>query len=86
MPVYVLGSRILDIFPMIDLEGNVGLVLCAFSYAGRMSLVVTADATGFPDLDFLMVGMEREWQHLTGEGAVLSALSHIAAPADGRGE
>jgi diacylglycerol O-acyltransferase / wax synthase len=86
VPVYVLGSRILDIFPIIDLEGNVGLVLCAFSYAGRMSLVVTADATGFPDLDVLMAGMEREWEHLSGEGAVLSALSDIAAPADDRGE
>lgn len=83
VPVYVLGSRILDIFPIIDLEGNVGLVLCGFSYAGRMTLVVTADATAFPDLDVLMAGMEREWQRLSGDSSVVPVLSDTAASADG---
>ena len=60
------GARILDILPIVQLVGNVGLALCAFSYAGRCSLVVTADATAFPDLDVLMDGMERDWRVLTG--------------------
>ena len=67
VPVYVLGARILDILPIIDLEGNIGLTLCAFSYTGRIYLVVTADAGGYPDLDVLMTGMERDWHALTGE-------------------
>ena len=41
VPVYVLGARILDILPITRLFGNVGLTLCAFSYAGVISLVVT---------------------------------------------
>ena len=65
-PVYVLGARILDILPITRLFGNVGLTLCAFSYAGQISLVVTADATAFPDLDVLMAGMEQNWHALTG--------------------
>jgi hypothetical protein len=65
LPVYVLGARILDILPIIDLEGNIGVTLCALSYAGQVFLVVTADATGFPDLDVLIAGMEREWADLT---------------------
>lgn len=71
-PVYVLGARILDILPITRLFGSVGLTLCAFSYAGQISLVVTADATAFPDLDVLTAGMEQNWHALTG--------SHIDGP------
>ncbi len=71
-PVYVLGARILDILPITRLFGNVGLTLCAFSYAGQISLVVTADATASPDLDVLITGMEQNWHALTD--------SHIARP------
>ncbi len=66
VPMYVMGARILDILPIIQLIGNIGLTLCAFSYDGRIYLVVTADARGFPDLDVLIAGMEREWQALIG--------------------
>jgi diacylglycerol O-acyltransferase len=66
VPVSVLGARILEILPITRLFGNVGLTLCAFSYAGRISLVVTADATAFPDLDVLVAGMERDWLALLG--------------------
>lgn len=69
VPMYVFGARILDIVPIIQLIGNIALTLCAFSYAGRVYLVVTADARGFPDLDVLMTGMEREWQALLGDRA-----------------
>jgi WS/DGAT/MGAT family acyltransferase len=65
-PMYVLGAPILDILPIIQLVGNIGLTLCAFSYAGRVSLVVTADKGGFPDVDELIHGMERDWQALVG--------------------
>ena len=58
--VYLLGARVLEILPIMRLFGNVGLTLCAFSYAGQISLVVTADADSFPDLDVLLAGMERE--------------------------
>jgi diacylglycerol O-acyltransferase / wax synthase len=64
VPVYLLGARILEILPITRLFGNVGLTLCAFSYAGQISLVVTADATAFQDLDVLMDGMERDWRQL----------------------
>lgn len=66
MPVYMFGARILEILPIIELVGNIGLTVCAFSYAGRVSMVVTADAAGFPDIDTLMDGMEREWGALSG--------------------
>jgi hypothetical protein len=66
LPMFVLGAPILDILPILDLSANLGLVVCAFSYAGRLYLVVTADAGGFPDLNVLIRGMERDWHALTG--------------------
>ncbi len=67
VPAYIFGARILEILPILRLFGNVGLALCAFSYAGQIYLVVTADAARFPDLDVLIEGMERDWQALVGD-------------------
>ena len=66
MPMHVLGGRVLDVLPIIQLVGNVGLTVCAFSYAGSVALVVTADARGFPDIDELIRGMEADWRALAG--------------------
>lgn len=70
VPMYAFGARILDVVPIIQLVGNIGLTLCAFSYAGRVSLVVTADAHGFPDVDVLMAAMERDWGSLVSRPAL----------------
>lgn len=66
VPMYALGARILEILPITRLFGNVGLALCAFSYASQIYLVVTADAAAFADLDVLIAGMETEWHELIG--------------------
>ena len=58
------------LLPIIELVGNIGLTLCAFSYCGEMYLVVTADKQAFPDIDSLVDGMEHDWQALAhGTGA-----------------
>ena len=67
VPVYLLGARVLEVLPIIELIGNIGLTLCAFSYAGQMSMVVTADATSFPDLELLIEGMRQDWHSLAEE-------------------
>lgn len=64
VPVYFLGARVHRILPIIELVGNIGITLSVFSYAGTISMVVTADATAFPDLDVLMEGMEQDWKAL----------------------
>jgi WS/DGAT/MGAT family acyltransferase len=73
VPMYMFGARVREILPIVELVGNVGLVLCAFSYADWLSLVVTADATAFSDLDVLMEGMEQDWAALTGATTARSA-------------
>ena len=75
VPVYVLGARILAILPILQLVGNVGLVVCAFSYAGDVFLTVTADRTSFPDLDTLMAGMEEDWTRLAGGRAAVKVAA-----------
>ena len=57
----------LGVKPPILLEtgaSNVAVSLCAFSYSGTIFLAVTADAASFPDVDMLVVAMERTWQEL----------------------
>ena len=66
VPVYLFGARVLEVLPIIELVGNIGLTLAAFSYAGQMLLVVTAYASAFPDLGVLMDGMDLDWRALTG--------------------
>jgi diacylglycerol O-acyltransferase / wax synthase len=68
-PFYVLGARVEDVMPVIGLAGNVTLMFAALSYCGRLSLVVNADAEGYPDVDVLAAGMDRAWRELRGEAA-----------------
>ncbi len=65
--MHIMGARVNEILPIIPLIGNIGLTLCALSYAGQISLVVTADATAFPDLEVLTAAMEREWEVLASQ-------------------
>ena len=81
VPMYIFGARILDVLPIVQLVGNIGLTLCAFSYAGRIYLVVTADAAAFPDLDVLIEGMERDWQALTATPAAEPVTARPRPPA-----
>ena len=69
VPVYLFGVPVLAILPIVGPVGNMGPVLCAFSYAGQLFLVVTADSHGFPDLDVLMAGMEADGRALLGSHA-----------------
>jgi hypothetical protein len=62
--------------------GNLGLILCAFSYAGRMFLVVTADANAYPDIDVLMEAMETDWRALSRPNAGPPVLASTARRAD----
>jgi diacylglycerol O-acyltransferase / wax synthase len=60
VPVRLFGAPVLAILPIVEPVGNMGPILCAFSYAGQLFLVVTADAHRFPDLEVLIAGMEAD--------------------------
>jgi hypothetical protein len=65
----ILGARVLDLHPIAPLAGNLGLSFVALSYAGRLAVIVRADADQFPDLDVLTAAMERDWRALAGSVA-----------------
>ena len=64
VPMYAFGARILDALPIVSPLGNVAVAFCAFSYAGTLYVVSTADATACPDVDRLTAAIRREWDGL----------------------
>jgi diacylglycerol O-acyltransferase len=63
-PLFLAGSRILDVVPILPLIGRVSLGVGAISYAGAFTIGVTADREAFPDLGVFVTGMERELSRL----------------------
>lgn len=65
-PLYIAGARILDVFAITPVAGNVTASFAALSYDGRIDLSVAADASSWPDLDVLISAMGRGWLRLSG--------------------
>lgn len=59
-PVYLAGARLLEVFPVLNLIGSVGLGIGALSYAGAFAVSVTADRDTYPDLDVFVDGARAE--------------------------
>jgi diacylglycerol O-acyltransferase len=74
VPLYMAGARILELFPVGVVQGNVTLGVGVLSYAGALDVTVVADADACPDADVFVRGMTRALEEL---GAV--------APGSGRG-
>ena len=55
-PVYFAGARLLEVFPVLPLMGNVSLGVGALSYAGQFNVAVIADRDAYPDLDVFAAG------------------------------
>jgi WS/DGAT/MGAT family acyltransferase len=64
-PVYFAGARVLEVFPVLPLMGNVSLGVGALSYAGDLDVGVIADRDTYPDLAVFVTAMEHELALLT---------------------
>jgi diacylglycerol O-acyltransferase / wax synthase len=49
-PLHLAGARLLELFPMMPVMGNLTLVVAALSYAGQLNLTAVADRDHCPDL------------------------------------
>jgi diacylglycerol O-acyltransferase len=58
-PVYLLGSRLLELFPFVTVTGNIALIIGVLSYNGTLGVGLTADADVIGDLDGFAEGIER---------------------------
>jgi diacylglycerol O-acyltransferase / wax synthase len=63
-PMYFGGAKILEMFPIGVVQGNVAVQVGALSYAGQLSLDIVADANLVPDLTVFANGMTRDLERL----------------------
>jgi diacylglycerol O-acyltransferase len=57
VPLYLAGARLLELFPMMPVMGNLTLVVAVLSYAGQLNLTATADRDVCPDVEVFAEGV-----------------------------
>jgi diacylglycerol O-acyltransferase len=68
MPVYLAGgARLLELFPMVSVMGNLTLVIAVLSYAEQLNLTAVADRDHCPDLDVFVHGVRSAFDELAQE-------------------
>ena len=63
-PLYLLGARLLEAFPVVQVAGNVPLSVAVLSYAGQLNIGIQSDPDGLPDLDVFADGLRRSLEEL----------------------
>jgi diacylglycerol O-acyltransferase / wax synthase len=71
-PLYLLGARLLEAFPIVQVAGNVPLSVAVLSYAGQLNIGIQSDPDGLPNLDIFADGLRRSLEEL---GAAISPLT-----------
>ena len=82
MPLYFLGAKIEEVLPIIGPGGNVSLMLSAFSYCGRLSLLLDVRASAYPDIAVLVDGMQRSWEALRERSASTPVTARLETTRD----
>jgi diacylglycerol O-acyltransferase / wax synthase len=57
VPLYLAGARVLELFPVVSLMGNLTLAVAVFSYAGQLNLTAVADRDTCPDVEVFAQGV-----------------------------
>ncbi len=65
VPLYVLGAKMLEAFPMVPLVGNQGLGVAVLSYMDQLNLGILVDPTVCPDVDAFCDGIDEAFRALT---------------------
>jgi WS/DGAT/MGAT family acyltransferase len=63
-PLYVMGARVLEVFPFVPLAGNLSVSVAVLSYDGQLTVGVLADPAACPDLTVLVDGIGRSFAEL----------------------
>ena len=64
VPLYVLGAKMLEAFPMVPLIGNQGLGVAVLSYMDQLNLGILVDPTVCPDVDAFCDGIDEAFRAL----------------------
>lgn len=65
-PAYLATSRLLAVFPLLPLIGNVTIGVGALSYAGQFNITVVTDRDAVPDADVFVTAAEGELRGFIG--------------------
>jgi diacylglycerol O-acyltransferase / wax synthase len=77
VPLYFAGAPILELFPIVPIQGNVAVGIGALSYAGQLNVTAVADRDLVPDLDVFVEGLRRSLQALEGDIVRLPDEEHV---------
>ena len=58
VPLYCMGARMLEAYPMVPLSRNMNLGIAILSYWGSLHVGLLADGDQWPDLDVLEAGID----------------------------
>jgi WS/DGAT/MGAT family acyltransferase len=58
-PLYLLGARLLEALPIVQVAGNVPLSVAVLSYAGQLNIGIQSDPDSLPELDVFADGLCR---------------------------
>jgi diacylglycerol O-acyltransferase / wax synthase len=64
VPLYILGRRLEDMFPLAFLPENNALAVAIMSYNGRMEYGLLGDFDALPDIDLIAEGIEKSLEEL----------------------
>jgi WS/DGAT/MGAT family acyltransferase len=67
VPLYLAGARLLELFPIVPLTGNITLGVGALSYAGQLNITAVADQEACPDVEIFADGVRDTLRSLTAE-------------------
>jgi WS/DGAT/MGAT family acyltransferase len=59
VPLYLAGARLLKLFPVAPVQGNLTLTVAVLSYAGQLNLTAIADQDTCPDVEVFAQGVRR---------------------------
>lgn len=57
-PLYLFGSRLLEMYPFVSVTANLGVTFGVVSYAGTLGIGITVDADAVPDVTVLARAVE----------------------------
>jgi diacylglycerol O-acyltransferase / wax synthase len=73
VPLYLAGARLLELFPVAPILGNVTLTVGVLSYAGQLNLTAMADQDTCPDVEVFAHGMRSALEELARSALVAAS-------------
>ena len=64
IPLYCMGARVLEAYPMLPLARNLNVGVAVLSYCGHIHVGLLADRDQWPDLDVLEAGVDDAFSEL----------------------